>query len=379
MLRSNWRAAAAHDMALARIISSSRQCARELALDLMERGYAVEIVAPDAIPDNLADLELRVEADPSNVLTASVKARDGERSTSLDFVHHLKAPVLPMPDFQRRPAQITEGALVSPGLTIFEVESPIAELSAEPVELAAAELPRTPEPAPVAPEIVSSPDVAVRPTAAPVRLQKAPKKPERRVWPVVRLVFRWSKAAGKTVQKSSSRPRGWFWRAAATSAGVLTVAVLVGFGIRGGGAAPLANGDDKAVESGAQTKAGERESIRIGPSEAAVPTPFDLSAQHSPVSVASAASKDEVKSGRVAKVPAVPRVKSAVHSGHKGSYRHNDLVAPNTITYLDRPGSNPIPVEGSTHSRGRNSGGVVAASSVTHLNGKARHKAESGK
>ena len=48
-------------MALARIITRSHTCSRELALDLLARGYAVEIVSPDEIPENLADLELRVE------------------------------------------------------------------------------------------------------------------------------------------------------------------------------------------------------------------------------------------------------------------------------------------------------------------------------
>jgi hypothetical protein len=86
-------------MPLARIISRSLQCSRELALDLMARGYAVEIVSPDAIPDGFADLELRVESDDVNDVTAAVAARDGGHVASLDFIHHLKAP---MSDFVRR-------------------------------------------------------------------------------------------------------------------------------------------------------------------------------------------------------------------------------------------------------------------------------------
>jgi hypothetical protein len=62
-------------MALARIITRSQPCSRQLALDLIARGYAVEIVSPDSIPDNLADLELRVEEDPGNQLVASVRRR----------------------------------------------------------------------------------------------------------------------------------------------------------------------------------------------------------------------------------------------------------------------------------------------------------------
>jgi hypothetical protein len=115
-------------MALARIITRSQPCSRQLALDLIARGYAVEIVSPDSIPDNLADLELRVEEDPGNQLVASVEAHNGERTASLEFVHYLKAP---MPDFIRRPPPEPHEAVHFP-------EPPLrfnAEKSAEDVEL----------------------------------------------------------------------------------------------------------------------------------------------------------------------------------------------------------------------------------------------------
>jgi hypothetical protein len=117
-------------MALARIITRSRPCSRQLAFDLLARGYAVEIVSPDSIPDNLADLELRVEEDPGNQLVASVEARNGERSASLEFVHYLKAP---MPDFIRR-------APPEPHKVVHFPEPPVVlrvERSAEEVELPA--------------------------------------------------------------------------------------------------------------------------------------------------------------------------------------------------------------------------------------------------
>ena len=79
-------------MALARIITRSDNCSRELALSLLDRGYAVEIVTPDEVPGNFADLELRVEATSCERLTASVIARNGEYSATLDFVGHLKVP-----------------------------------------------------------------------------------------------------------------------------------------------------------------------------------------------------------------------------------------------------------------------------------------------
>src|SRR5216683_7857897 len=117
-------------MALARIITRSHPCARELAMDLLARGYAVEIVSPDSIPDNIADLELRVEAGPGDQLTASVEAHDGARSASLEFVHHLKAP---MGDFIRRPPEPRESVGFSEEPVRFN-----AEPSVEEVELLAA-------------------------------------------------------------------------------------------------------------------------------------------------------------------------------------------------------------------------------------------------
>jgi hypothetical protein len=92
-------------MPLARIISRSQSCSRELALELLARGYTVEIVSPDNLPESMADLELRVDEGPGDHLFAKVTTRDGERSASLDFVHHLKTP---MGDFIRRPIQPSE-------------------------------------------------------------------------------------------------------------------------------------------------------------------------------------------------------------------------------------------------------------------------------
>jgi hypothetical protein len=69
-------------------------CSRELALNLLTRGYAVEIFSPENVPDNTADLELRVDIGPGDQLIASVQARDGEREASLEFVRHLKEPTV---------------------------------------------------------------------------------------------------------------------------------------------------------------------------------------------------------------------------------------------------------------------------------------------
>jgi hypothetical protein len=109
-------------MALARIISNSDLCSRELAINLLERGYAVEIVSPDAIPDNLADLEVRVETGPADLLSASVEVRGGSHSSTLQFIHQLKTPSLDM----KRPAPVVEGA-------ILDVSIPALAISANPL------------------------------------------------------------------------------------------------------------------------------------------------------------------------------------------------------------------------------------------------------
>jgi len=80
-------------MTLARIITHSDLCARELAFHLLGRGYAVEIVSPDSIPDNFADLELRVDADSGDQLVASLAAYEGQRSSAIDFVARVKVPM----------------------------------------------------------------------------------------------------------------------------------------------------------------------------------------------------------------------------------------------------------------------------------------------
>jgi hypothetical protein len=146
-------------MALARIITRSRPCSRQLAFDLLARGYAVEIVSPDSIPDNLADLELRVEEDPGNQLVASVEAHNGEHTASLEFLHYLKAP---MPDFIRRPPEPREEVhLLEPTVSIN------VEQSAEEVKLPADAPQPAPETVPPAAEVLRDSKLDPKPKPDP--------------------------------------------------------------------------------------------------------------------------------------------------------------------------------------------------------------------
>ncbi len=80
-------------MALARIITRSHQYAQQLALDLLARGYAVEVVSPEAIPANPADLELRVEAAGTEVQGHVTEIREQGKSKSIEYLQRLKPMV----------------------------------------------------------------------------------------------------------------------------------------------------------------------------------------------------------------------------------------------------------------------------------------------
>src|SRR5713226_9597068 len=225
-------------MALARIITRSQACSRELALDLLARGYAVEIVSPDKIPDNIADLELRVDAGPGDQLIASVEAHDGEHSASLEFVHLLKSP---MGDFIRRPPEPRESVDFSEEPVSFNAEPSIEEvellaaapqLAAKAVSPAAAILrrpgfdPKTsarlispPEPLPSLPleppsHFASEASTIARPTTTPSTMGRS-----------YTIRLRWKPLL-------TGRSVAWYWRAALSFAAVVLVAMVLGFGIR---------------------------------------------------------------------------------------------------------------------------------------------------
>ena len=250
-------------MALARIITRSQSCSRQLALDLIARGYAVEIVSPDSIPDNLADLELRVEEDPGNQLVASVEAHNGERTASLEFVHYLKAP---MPDFIRRPppephkevhfpeppvsfnaeqsdedvelpadAPQQASTAVSPTAKILDDSKLDRELDPKPASVEGARLILQPDPLPSLPVDPPGQDaVEVSTTARPMIAKQM----------IAKL------AIARTVREWEWRdiPAGWsFWRIALTVASAVLLALVLGFGMRRTGRASAAQNSAAAT------------------------------------------------------------------------------------------------------------------------------------
>jgi hypothetical protein len=331
-------------MALARIITHSHPCSRELALDLLARGYAVEIVSPDAIPDDIADLELRVDAGPGDQLIASVEARAGERSASLKFVHHLKAPMV---DFIRRPPERGEA--------VYAPEQPVS-FNAEPHIEDGELLEKAPQPAPktVSPaaEILLDPELDPKEGArliSPVeQLPSPPLEPPSHfsveaptiVPPIVPPTIARPRIVRPTMVRPAREPQrgdssaGWRWRAALTFASVVLLALVLGFGMRRTGKASAQSSGAALAERVAAASTDVDLSSAVGPEK----DPGQVSA----LATLPSAIKLEANSGQapkespVATAEAATARASASSPGPRISRRHADgLIARDTVTYLD--------------------------------------------
>jgi hypothetical protein len=418
-------------MALARIISNSDLCSRELAINLLERGYAVEIVSPDAIPDNLADLELRVETGPSDLLTANVAAHGETRSATLEFIHQLKSPSLDL----RKPARVVlpEGptsdgtipalgisanplAVAGPVATPANPSPMVAAREAIPVSISALAHVITPVVVDRPEEIVtlanpvsaaSSADPPKKPAAfsevtslivLPSPSREATQKVEQLTEakaplsapPVFRLVipkpslrsfsipaFRMSYWRGLLsvplgwVRRAAVRPPRWFGLTALGFAGVVALGLALelapvdiggppsdsgsaipgaknGAPVDGFSLLPQAPDEGQSTVRQAYAKAStldpsSQEKPTAGP---VAPTPHRGSVNHSIASTKLRASPP----ARTARV--VPKSEVVRHFG--------DDVAPDTITYFNRPGAKPIPVGQLAHQRDSHKGGQGA-------------------
>ncbi len=316
-------------MALARIITRSHTSSQELALDLLARGYAVEIVSPDRIPDDIADLELRVDTGPGYHLFAAVEPRRGERSATLDFVHHMKAP---MEDFIRRaPLPGEPESVPEVHVSHSEPGTQAAESPAQPPQLAVhtvspAVEPRVPPSLPV-PQPIAKPTLP-RPTLVPPRPDS--------------LVRR--------------HPPGWFGQTALTFASVVLFALFVGFGIHRTGKAFSPRSASMPTERVAAAST-EMSFLSLPP------------ADPQPISKSPADSGPASKNSRVA-----PAASATPSPAPEISRRHpDDLIARNTVIYLDKSFEPPTAkLKHPNHSAKRNPrsrphGGVIAANSVTYL------------
>jgi hypothetical protein len=367
-------------MALARIITRSQACSRELALDLLARGYAVEIVSPDAVPDNIADLELRVDSGPGDRLTATVAAHDGERSASLDFVHHLKAP---MGDFIRRPPEPPDVVRFAEQPARRNAEPPVKS-PALPAQIpqpaqkiispsATASLPRKPDlkdaaPLTVPPDPVPTPPVEIPGYFAVEDSNVVPPVQPTTTRPTVsRLVQSWRRRDGSAA---------WSWRAALTFAGVVLLAAVLGFGMRRNGKAGVQDSEAAPVE---KVAAASPETNFPGAADSETEAGKDPR-QVSPLASSPSAANSEGNSGHATKGAPVAKAAAATASRRvRPSRKHgDDLIARNTVTYLDKrfepgPVRKPAPKVKTAKSpvrrrpSWRKRGGVIAANDVTYL------------
>ncbi len=398
-------------MALARIITRSHPCSRELALDLLARGYAVEIVSPDSIPDNIADLELRVDAGPGDQLIASVEAHDGERSASLEFLHHLKAP---MADFMRRPPEPSQL-----GQAVHFPEPPVsfnAKPNIEELELPAKAPQRAPKAISPAAETPLHPELdprfeieeGARLISPSEQLPSPPSEPpghfEVEASAIVPPLAQPPLAQPTLAQPTMVRPTmvrptrepqprdrsaGWRWRAALTFAAVVLLALVLGFGMRRTRKASAPSYGVAPAEKVAATSTDVNWLSAAGPEKELGKDPGQIAA----MAVSPPAIKSEANSGHVPKESRIAEVEaataeaataraSASSPGPTISRRHGeDLIARDTVTYLDErykpaPKAKPANRSAGRHPNSRKHGdGVIAANTVTYLNNKPAPKA----
>jgi len=375
-------------MALARIISSSRECARELALNLMDRGYAVEIVSPDAIPDNLADLELRVESDPGNTLAASVRARAGVRSASLEFIHHLEAPMV---ESNRRllesgaPASAPAGPIGCPAVPVAGGAEPEVVANAKILQGSG----EASEAVPAKPATLTIPREAAREIIAPEPPQTPPVPAERPSKFVVKVIIPRSRSASN---RAPGR-RGQFRRAVLTLGGALLVALaLRTAAIRLGSAAAISTHKTPGVTVQAD------EEIQATPFSAAAVAPTRVSLAPEKA-WAAAALKDPGKNAETptptlanpssvlensagprveATAPLVkalaPRVKTTASHNTRPKSHHSadDLIAPDTLTFFDESARPIRVVQFPPHPApsGKRNGSAITAKAGADGNGK---------
>ena len=326
-------------MALARIITRSHSCSRELALDLIARGYAVEIVSPDSILDNLADLELRGEEDHGNQLVASVQAHNGLRSASLEFVHHLRAPMVA---FIRRPPEPHE-ALHSPEKPVSFNADQNAEVVEPPVD-AAQLAPETVSPAAdilhdaeLAPEL--NPDDGACPVLPPNQSPSPPVEPPGHVAVVVSTMAR-TMISKPTIAKSTiartvrewerrDRPAGWpSWGTALTAVSAVLLALVLSYGVRR---------TNKASAQSSGPAPTEKVSLSTGVSLSSAANPKEDPGKVSALAVSPPAIKSEQNS-------AFDEPASRAETSQRSAGRHpssrtqsvGGVIAANTVTLNDK-------------------------------------------
>jgi hypothetical protein len=316
-------------MALARIVTRSHEYAQQLALDLLARGYAVEIVSPDATPTHPADLELRVETSDAEAQGQVTEIREhGKPSKSIEYLQRLK-PM--MADLLRRwPSSAAET-----GKDIEEKSSAFS-FNAEPAFLDDMELPsadgessatpthiEAPEFTDPQPEFVESAQ-AISQAGAEKPISASPS-----VFSITGEPIVWTESESER----SRRSEVWFWRAAVGFASLALVILVLGMALRRNPsvaaqpASPLAT--PPLAAAGTQTMAA---TVSPTPAKATVPSP---AASPSPLQAKPA-------SAVATPVNSIPKAKPSAII-HRAGVGHNDEVVngDTTVTYFNSKAAEP--------------------------------------
>jgi hypothetical protein len=350
-------------MALARIITRSQACARELSQDLLARGYAVEVVSPDELPERIADLELRVETSDGGTLTANVKVQHGERSTSLDFVHHLRTPVAEVSSPEWPPNVLRTNRAPHFALAVRDEEgSKLPEKIPSPAakpDLVCAEIPLKPVP--------DAGFVSKAAGETPERAALVLRQPKKVA--VASSTVRRATGRGASPHRWSNRSQRWFWRASLGFAGVMLLALVAGVGTTRKPLASAAGEITGTTQAPVTAASGDVVLWNFtGPAEN---TAHDSGAE------GSLEMRSEVKGDRERNKMAQQNPGPATRglaSEATGKSVH-DLVARDTVVYLDEhykpaPKTEPTTQLAGRQPGSRKHGGVIAANSVTALNDK---------
>ena len=362
-------------MALARIITRSEECARELSQDLLARGYAVEVFSPDELPGHRADLELRVETGDGKKLTANVKVQHGERSSSLDFVHHLKPTVgevsrpewqqaLNVPDAARQGHFALATANAGRELVRDKEESQLplkaALLAAKP-DLVVADIPLKPS----ADNGITSPA-----TAPPDALDLASlaSRQAKNIAIVDSFTVRPAIGGRTSPQARGNRSERWFWRAALGFAAVVLLALVAGFGI---GRRPVVfvAGESPEISATAHSQ------VAAASADVALWNFTGPAAN----AVRDTGSEVNAERGRNIMARQTPSTATRGLAAEATGTSVHDLVARDTVVYLDErykpaPKTKPSNPLARQQPGSRKRGGVIAANSVTYLNDKPTSK-----
>ncbi len=300
-------------MALARIITRSHQYAQQLALDLLARGYTVEVVSPEAVPSNPADLELRVEGGGTEVQGQVTEIREQGQSKSIEYLQRLK-PM--MADLLRKwPANEPKqaGSEESDEFN-FNAESQYSEETELPLN----ENQRQSEPAhipSVKPEFADSARLLSPPTP------QKPSSSANSIFSITGEPISWDESEPE--RKGNSEV--WFWRAAVGFACMALLILVLGMALRKNPSTPV----QAAAPAGAQTMAATTQQTP-GPS---APKPS--------AAVAPARAKAAVVP-TVVPIPAVAKAKpSAIVHRTRARQTNGEVNGDTTVTYFNTKAADP--------------------------------------